>query len=237
MMLYSRYFKSGQKVLLRSLAAEPGRFEALTAFFKGGGADHFDLLLPYRAQGEESYPFAPGMPFEVLSEALGMGVRVTGSYAGPVGDDGVRLHLDSDLQIYKRRLAVRIDTDAGLRYTKGKGTLRSFHEQWAKNVEILRENKTRLPEFPRCQVNLSVGGVRFAINPPVEVADISLLLLELESGKPPICALAEVVWLEEKEVQGRRRVGMQFLNILQEDQERIAKFIRAREPSNDSKGV
>lgn len=238
-MQYSKYFKSGQKIILRALnPTAPGRFESLTSYFQDNGAAHFDLLLPYGAPEEENYPFAPEMPFEILSEALGVGVRLTGQFQKMVRNDLVRLAVNGDLQVFQRRTHRRLDVVAGLRYTKGKGTLRSFRDQWEKNIQILQKggDAAKLSRFPRTPLNLSAGGIRFAIKPPVQVADLSLLLLELESGGP-ICTLAEVIWMEETEVEGRHTVGMRFLNILEADQKRIEDYIRDKASVLPEKGA
>lgn len=237
-MQYSKYYKSGQKIILRALApAAPGRFESLTAYFQDNGSGHFDLILPYGSQEEENYPFAPDMPFELLSDAFGMGIRMTGQFQKMVRNDLLRMTVNGDLQAFQRRNHRRVDLVVGMRYTKGKGTLRSFREQWEKNVQILQRggDASKLSKFPRTPVNLSAGGIRFAIKAPVQTADLCLLLLELESGGP-ICTLAEVVWLEEKEVEGRHSAGMRFLNILESDQRRIEDYIRDKGMSVPPKG-
>lgn len=234
-MRYSKYFKSEQKIFLRSLTPDisSGRLDALTVYFHEEGGDYFDLLLPYQTKEEENFPFYPDMPFEILSDAMGLGVRLTGNFVEQRRPDLIRLRVNNDLQIFQRRLANRLDVTVGLRYTKGQGTLRSFREQWKKNVRILQDTKdfTKLPAFPRTRVNLSNGGIRFQIKPPVQVADLCLLLLRLEENGAPLCALAEVVWLDEEETQGRRCAGMQFLSIMEADQKRIIDFIKNAPPS------
>ena len=238
-MRYTKYFKSEQKIFLRSLTPDTsGRLDALTVYFHEKGGDHFDLLLPYQAKEEENFPFYPGMPFEILSDAMGLGVRLTGNFVEQRRPDLIRLKVNDALQIFQRRLASRLDVSVGLRYTKGHGTLRSFSEQWEKNVRILQNTTdfTKLPSFPRTMVNLSNGGIRFQIKSPVKIADLCLLLLRIEEDGAPLCALAEVVWLDEEEVQGRRCAGMQFLSIMETDQKRINDFIKKASPAGGKAG-
>lgn len=229
-MRYSKYFKPEQKILLRAIPgpSAPGRLDALSVYFHSGGPNHIDVTVPYRATGEEAFPFAPDMPFEILSDAIGVGIRLTGSFLEQRGENLIRLRINDDLQAFQRRLANRVDVTVGLRYTKGRGTLRTFRSQWEKNVQILAKtaDPSKLPPFPRVTANLSRGGIRFRIKAPVEVADLCLLLLKLDDESTPICALAEVVWLEEEEVEGRRAAGMQFLSIMEEDQKRIESFTK-----------
>lgn len=239
-MVYARYFKPGQKILLR-VTEPPGRFEALTAIFHDSGSGYFELTLTSQAREEENYPFTAGMPLELMSDHLGLGLRLSGRFQEQLAGNRIRVELISDLQVFQRRLHRRLDTQVGLRYTKGRGTLRSFREQWEKNLQILEKTAdfSKLPPFPRTRVNLSAGGLRFDVTPPVEVADLCLILLQLEPAGRPICALAEIVWLSEPE-EGRRRIaGMQFIGILDADQKRIEALIRqagddAKEPKINS---
>ena len=225
-MQYSKYFKAGQKIFLRSLnPASSGRLDSLTTYVQEMGEDHFDLLLPYNSTESESYPFSPDMPFEILSDAFGMGVKLTGRFQKELEKNTVRLKVEGDLQVFRRRLHSRVDIQAGLRYTKGKGTMRSFREQWEKNQRILQGGgDAKLLRFPRTQVNLSAGGIRFNIKAPVEVADLCLILLEL--GGPPVCAMTEVIWTRDQESEGRQTAGMRFIMLLESDQARIETYIR-----------
>ncbi|WP_066728166.1 PilZ domain-containing protein [Desulfuromonas sp. DDH964] len=217
--------------MLRALAPETSveRFEALTVFLKGQGPNYLDLTLPYQLQEGEGYPFTPGMAFEILSDAMGLGIRLTGNFQSARDVNQIRLSHNNDLQLIRRRTFRRRDTLIGLRYTKGRGALRTFREQWEKNTRILNSggNLARLPDFPRCKVNLSAGGIRFAIKLPVAVADLCLLLLELPDGKPPVCALSEIAWLAEGGEENRCQAGMQFIQILESDRKRIEQFIAA----------
>jgi c-di-GMP-binding flagellar brake protein YcgR len=236
MRLYSRYFKPGQKIFLRSLApATAGRLEALTVYFQEFGPDRFILALPYGARGGEQYPFSSEMSFQILSQTLGLGIRLTGTFLNQPEEDLISIKVHDDLQIYQHRVNRRMETTVGLRYTKGQGTLRSFREQWEKNIRILQGGQSRIPEFPPCQVNLSAGGIRFRIKAPVEIADLCLLLIDLGDSRVPLCILAEVVWIEEQISDGRRLAGLQFLNILEADQQRIAQFISRKNLENGEK--
>ncbi len=229
-MRYPKYFKSAQKIILRPLAppSPAGRVEALTAHFHDGHGDYFDLSLPYGTTSGEQYPFTPDMPLELTSEALGLGIRLTARFVSQEATNLVRVAINCDLQMFQRRSVPRLDLSIGLRYTKGSGALLSFRRQWEKNIHLLQNGAdlTRLRPFPRSQANLSSSGIRFAIKSPIAVADLGLLYLELAPGDPPICALAEVVWLEELPETGRHTAGMRFINILESDQQRINKLIR-----------
>lgn len=235
-MVYARYFKPGQKILIR--AVEPaGRFEALNAVLQDCGSGYFELLLTSRASEEERYPFTAGMPLELMSDRLGLGLRLSGRFLEHRADNSVRVEIISDLQVFQRRLHRRLDIHVGLRYTKGRGTLRSFRQQWEKNLQILDQTQdyTKLPPFPRTRVNLSAGGIRFEVASPIEAGDLCLILLQLEPGSRPICALTEIIWLSEPEGDRRCLAGMQFICVLDADKKRIEALVRqagdtAKEP-------
>jgi len=229
-MRFSQYFRTGQKIFLHCADPElaTGRTETITVYLHDQGPGHFMLQLRYGTEDEEHYPFSPGMPFDVHTDAYGVGIHLTGRFHSFVGKNLIRLDLNDDLEIFQRRTCRRIDTALGLRYTKGKGTLRSYRAQWEKNIQLLKAeyDPAKIPPFPRVPVNLSATGVRFSVKAPVDMADLCLLLLQVEPNGKPICALAEVVWVAEEEIDGRKRAGMRFLNILEADQQQIERLIK-----------
>jgi len=238
-MSYRKYFKNEQKLRLRPISGEQEneRVETLTAFLLKARGDSCDLRLPYDSRPGEEFPFVPGMEVELIGEALGLGVRITGNFDHYLKSEQVRINLNQTLEVFQRRGHPRQDVKVGLRYTKGHGALRTFRQQWKKNVVILNgaNDLKKLGAFPRCQVNLSQSGLRFAIKPPVQVADLCMVLLELEPETPPVCALGEVVWTTdtgEEQSQDSLQVGMQFINILKNDQKRIDNFLARSHPQS-----
>lgn len=228
-MNFTKYFKTGQKILLRPLApAEQGdRGESLTVYFRDFSKGMFELELPYRTQQDEDYPFDESIPLELHSDAFGVGVRTTALFRGSPGAQLIRVEPTAELTLFQRRIKARADLTIGLRYTRGLGKLRSFREQWRKNVQILSASKdlSRLGTSPRCAVNLSGSGIRFLLKAPVEMAELFMLLLELAPGEVPICALAEIVWVATPEESGLVSAGMRFVNILDKDQQRIERLV------------
>lgn len=234
LMSYTKYFKSGQKILLTAVPTEAiaGRTDSLTTYLQDSGKGYFDLLLPYGGQEEESYPFAAEMPFVISSEAYGLGLKLSCHYASRRDKDVIRVRIADDLQVFQRRGSPRIDIETGLRYTKGRGALRTFREQWEKNIRILHGSGdlSKLGAFPRRPINLSAGGVRFEIKGPVEVADICLVLIDYGQA-PPICSLAEVVWVKGTESAERFSTGMRFVSLLDSDLKRLETLIQERQKS------
>lgn len=227
---YARFFKPGQKIFLRTLCINPAlprHFESLTTFLKDCSSGFFDLSLPYQIREGEELPFSTDTEFELLSDSMGLGLRLKGVFVQFRGRDLLRVQITGELQAFQNRFSPRIDLTAGLRYTRGLGTLRSFREQWEKNVQILSRgaNPSSLGNFPRTLINLSSGGIRFNMKPPVEAGSICLILLDIEIGKAPICTLAEVLWAGAV-AEERQPAGMRFINILEMDQKRIEEAIR-----------
>lgn len=227
-MIHQRYFRPGQKILLRPTdsAAPEGYAGLLSCYLHSGGDDYFDLTLPYGADAANQYPFHDEMDFELSSESLGLGARINGRFDKILAGDRIRVHIFPDLQMFQRRAKPRIDCRIGIRFTRGRGSLQSMRKTWEKNVQVLSSGKKmpKLTGFNDCKVNLSSGGIRFAIRPPAEPADLCLLLLDLQDDKPPICALAEVIWALPDQNGEVLLTGMQFLNILEQDQKRIDDF-------------
>lgn len=228
-MNYSKYLKPGQKLLMRALVRQSGpeRLDALSVFLQGREEDYLDLVLPYEVRESQDYPFAPGMAFEFLSEAMGLGVRLTGEFHSARGPNRIRIRHHRDLVLIRRRNAPRSEVTVGLRYTKGRGMLRNFRAQWEKNVQLVKDGQWphNLPAFPPTRANLSCGGIRFDLRAPVRVADLCLLLIDLGDGRPPIPALSEVVWHSDLVIDDCCQAGLQFLNILEEDRQRLATFL------------
>ncbi len=236
-MSLKKYFKEEQKILLRVLTGteEEKKVDALTCYLQNQGAGFVDVSIPYGADRSESYPFDPDIKFEILSDSMGVGIRLTGHYEKHLRNDVVRIRHNSDLQLIHRRVEDRRSEVLELGYTKGKGKLRSFRQQWEKNVKILENVKdtSKLPKFPKVEVNISMTGVGFKIKTPIEIADLCLLFINLDDGLPPVCTMTEVVWRSDDESGGRCMTGFQFLNILEADMKRIRKFVKTR-PKSDS---
>lgn len=237
-MSYLKYFKTGQKILL---AAPPGdgaisRTETLTTYLQEMGKGHFDLLLPYGGHEEESYPFATDMSLSLTSEAFGLGLKLSCHFSGRRDKDVIRVQLGDDLQVFQRRGSPRVDLQAGVRYTKGRGTLRTFRDQWEKNIRILHSggDLSKLGTFPRRAINLGSGGVRFDVKAPVEVADLCLVLIDYGQA-PPICSLAEVVWTKPTESPERFSTGMRFVSLLDADLKRLENLIREQQKNSLAK--
>jgi hypothetical protein len=228
-MIHQRYFKNGQRILLTLQEQDQaGRKECLTAIINGGDESNFVVSLPYSEDAADQYPFAPDMPFEISSESMGLGVRVSGKFSKQIDGQRIALQINDDLQMFQRRNSPRLDCKIGIRFTRGQGALKALRKTWEKNIALLHSPDAPLifEGFKPCYVNISSGGIRFNLRPPVNQAELCLLLLNLDDGKVPICTLAEIIWTRPENDETILVSGMRFINILEQDQQRISSFIR-----------
>jgi len=225
---YQRYFKSGQQLLLKvqNDSEQKDRIELLTVFVVSLEEDSLLLSLPYGANAVDQYPFSEGLAFEISTEALGLGVRTTGSFKEKIDGEKFTLKLNPDLEMFQRRISQRYDCQLPIRFSRAAKTLQTMREIWEKNLEVLHSPEAPLvfDGFKSYRVNISNGGMRFSIKPPADQGELCLVLINLEDGKPPVCAIAEVVWISMED-ESVLTVGMRFINILSEDQQRIDEFI------------
>ena len=236
-MNYQRYFKPGQQLLLKALhdTEQNGRTELMSAFIVALEKDYLLLSLPYGTGAVDQYPFKEGLLFEVTTESLGVGIRTTGHFKQKLTEDQFTLQLNSDLQVFQRRITQRFDCKLGIRFSRAGKTLQAMREVWEKNIEALHSAEAPLifKGFKSSQINISAGGIRFSMKPPCNQGDLGLVLVNLEDGKPPVCAVTEVVWIFMKD-KSAVSAGMRFINILSEDQQRIENYIAKNKKTDSS---
>ncbi len=227
-MNYQRYFKSGQQLLLKaqSDSVQDVRTELMTVFVVSLEEDSLVLSLPYGDDAVEQYPFSEGLPFEISTEAMGLGIRTTGSFKEKIDGNQFALKLNPDLQMFQRRISQRFNCQLGIRFSRAANSLQTMREIWEKNIKVLYSPEAPLvfSGFKSSRINISSGGIRFAIKPPADQGELCLVLINLEDSKPPICAIAEIVWSYQED-ESAMTAGMRFINILSEDQQRIDNFI------------
>jgi c-di-GMP-binding flagellar brake protein YcgR len=229
-MSYGKYFAKNQKVFLRRLFMneEPSVLDTITGYAANSQAMSLDLALPYGKDAADSYPFEPGMKFEITSDSMGMGLRLESSFAKKINSRTVRLSLDGKLEFIARRIYPRVDVNAWVGLKQGKGNLAEMRTKWTEHLAKIRSgvSAAELTEFKKYFVNLSGGGMRLQVDTSAEMADLVLIYLSIGDKKGIICALAEVIWAEEPQDNKRQQVGLRFLNILEEDQERINQVVK-----------
>ncbi len=234
-MNYQHYFKLGQKLLLKVQddSDQQDRTELLTAFVGSLDGDTLITTLPspYGANAAAQYLPQKGISFEIMTESMGLGVRVYGSFAEAIDGNRFAIKLTSGIEMFQRRLHKRFNCELGIRFSRAAKTLQTMRGIWEKNLEVLYSPEAPLvyDNFKKCRVNISSEGMRFSINPPAEQGDICLILINLNDGKPPICAINEIVWTCIQDDETTITAGMRFINILSVDQHRIEHYIEARQ--------
>lgn len=229
---YNKYFRQEQKVQLRLANPLLASSEILTLLFANQGPGYFELAFPYKSRSGEEFPLTAGMPMELTTESLGVGVKMTVEFLDYVPDSGViRVKGIGDLKAFQRRTQPRIDIQCGVRFTRGQGALRSLREHWLKNIEIINQlDPADLPPFTPSHLNLSSSGFRLSIKPPIECADLFLVLIQISPGEKPLCLLCETVWTGTvRDGDNRIPCGLHFIGITDADRKTLeTRIIRAR---------
>ncbi len=232
--MYSRYFTPGQKLQLQTVYEDnlPARREAMNVLFTNYELGYFDVAIPRSWPVKEGLPFPEGSHLEIISERYGLWLKSTASFHSQPSDKVIRLRMNDDLCIFRHCPQQRVETSVGLCYSARRGDLPTIHRQWRQQIKKLSTTAAALtaPTFSRGLVNLSASGIRMPLHTTVEENDLCLLMLSLGDGTDPICTLTEVIWTAPQEEGQGINTGMQFLNILQKDQQRIQKFVNQNLP-------
>lgn len=226
-MNYSKYFKSGQEILLLNLTEDiPKRTETITAYLLRCTDDFFDLTLPYNVNDSNDFPFDMGTTFRLLSNALGLGIQLTVQLKELVSRSVIRVTPNAEMEVFGRRKFLRADMTVGVYCKRGAGTLRAYRSQWNAAMKSLAAGTAFPPGFSpaRVEINLSAGGLALQLTPPAATAELCIVLIDLADGEPPVIALCEVVWIEMGE-SGKQTSGLRFVEIMKADQERINKIV------------
>lgn len=224
-MPYGKYFTKGQKVFIKRIhnAEERAYLDTITGYAMRSQPRQLDLALPYGCDAADYYPFEAGMKFEVLTDHKGMGLRLEASFVERVSSQYVRLQFEGNLEFISRRIYHRVDVNAWAGIRRGEGNLSEMRQLWDEHHKKIKSgvSAAELTEFKKNLVNLAGGGMCLPLQGPVEMAELILIYLSIGDKKGIICTLAEAVWIGQEQDDGRQQTGLRFLNILEEDQDRI----------------
>ena len=230
-MSYGKYFNKGQKVFIKRIFAdgEQTALDTITGYAMRSQPMQLDLALPYGSDAADSYPFEPGMKFEVLTDHQSMGLRLVASFVERISGKDVRLQFEGNLEFISRRIYRRVDVNAWVGIERAKGNLADMRALWNENLGKIKSgvSAAELTEFKKHLVNLAGGGLRLPLQAPVEMAELVLVYLSLGDKKGIICALAEAVWIGPVQNDETQSIGLRFLNILEDDQDRIDVVVKA----------
>lgn len=228
-MNFERYFKTDQQLILQSMdnqSSSTKHTELIIVTVASVEGNRLIVNSLYGSDLVDHYAITPDAVIEVTTDAMGMGARVSGHLEKKLSSNQFAILLNYDMSLFQRRVKERLDCDLGIRFSRDAKTLPAMRSIWEKNLKALYSPEAPLifQGFRPCRVNISAGGIRFAMKPAADQGDLCLILIDLEDSKPPVCTIAEVVWLcmiDEKAAT----TGLRFINILNEDQERINVFI------------
>jgi hypothetical protein len=227
-MNYQRYFRPEQQLLLQVTndINQDNRTELMSVTVIACEGSTLSVASHYGEDAVDHYPFRKGLPLEITTEALGMGIRTTGTYTRQISGNSFAITLDSDMQMFQRRISRRHNCRLGIRFSRAAKSLQTMRNIWERNLEVLHSPEAPLiyEGFQSSQLNISSGGLRLTIKPPANQGELCLVLVNLEDGKPPVCAIAEVVWVCMQD-EATATAGMRFISILSDDQQRIEAFI------------
>jgi hypothetical protein len=238
---FETYFVLNQEVLIRRFATarDSSRIESCRAKLASCDGASFKLTL---LSSDNNILFTEGEFLELHSDRFELGVRLTGICSGISGRQ-LRFEASDDLELFYRRKYWRISLPVWHGILRSSQLKQPLYEVWEK-AQILRDENNIDPsihvEIVRRSLNLSAGGVRMELAEPVKLNETCLLYLCLDDGKPTVCALCEVVWVEPGESDLMRLCGLRFCNLLESDLKRIDRFVTQHchfDPSGSGKAI
>lgn len=200
------------------------QYESLSGFIVNRYQDIIELQIPY-AIGLELPDASKKIEYKISTEAFGMGLQMIAELVTVKGNI-FQLQLRDNLEIYQRRQTVRIDTTIKLFHARQNFPLTFYRKEFKRVMDYMKAQG--LPsnlKFQELAVNLSVGGIRLAVEPQEQPSPLSMFFIDLDGKLPPVLAVAESAWEHQ---EGKLLLcGHRFIHILKADQERINRYVQA----------
>ena len=225
-MRFETYFVLNQEVLVRRFATakQGSRIESCRSTLASRDGAIFELNLQC---SDRETMFSPGDFLELHSDRFELGVRLSGICLVCSGRR-LRFEAHDDLELFYRRQFWRISLPVWHGMMRVDQSQKPLYEVWEK-AQILRDENDLDPsiqvEIVRRPLNMSAGGVRIELQSPVKLKEQCLLYLCLDDGKPTVCALCEVVWVDPGESDKTHLCGLRFANLLESDLKRIDRYV------------
>jgi hypothetical protein len=238
-MEYSKYFKTKQKILLRTITdGEPGQSQVITSYLVLCGPDFFDVEFPYIIKDHKDFPFKEGTEFCLMSDSFGMGIKLTGHFQKKIDQAVIRIVPHDDMEVFSQRKYCRIDTTVEISCKQNLGNFNSSLKEWTSAVKNVKPNEwlSILPAPKRMEINLSGGGVCIPMELPMAVAELCLVMVRIDDGQAPILALSELVWYRMTD-SGSPLAGLRFVQITHFDQELINNYVNNLLNSQGEEGL
>ncbi len=224
-MSYDRYLNRGQKVYLINVSdnRDTSVYESLSGSVITCDESRVTIRCPYRLFSGDSAHLESGSMLRLTTEAFGMGIQVNAELVGTPASETLTLKLFGLLESYQRRSAPRVDTVLPHLFVPQKSSLQAFKREWKRVITDLHKPIPPHLKLHQTGINLSAGGVGFeSIGIPTP---LSIMVIDLLDQKPPVCAVAELIWQRQNEERTLVRSGHRFIEIRKEDQTRIAEFV------------
>ncbi len=223
-MNYDRYFSRGQKVYLINISQtrDESIYESFSATIVSSSENCITLKAPYRLFSNES-SLTPGMQFKLSTESFGVGVQLRAELTATPAEETLEVKPLGGMEIYQRRQMPRVDVNLPFLHVLQKSSLAAFKREWHRVVADLHQPAPPRLKLSETSLNLSVGGIRFDL--ATAPTPLAMVVIDLQDGAPPICAVVELVWQKTRQEDGMLACGHRFLEILKEDQIRLSAFI------------
>ena len=230
-----RYFPAGQKVLLVNISDSRDElvYESLSASVVSSDDSRITLKAPYRIFSGENSCIQPGMHFKLATESFGVGVQLCVELLNSPGLETLTVAPAGIMEIYKRRSALRTEARLPFLHVLQKSSLSAFQKEWRRVIgDLHRTNNPPRLKLQEQPLNISAGGVRFEISSiPTPLA---MVVIDLQDNLPPVCAVTELVWHKNRQDSEMFISGHRFVDILKEDQIRLADFSEKRESGTET---
>lgn len=225
---YSRYFALKQKVFLINMSEgrDKEHYESSSGYVVARHWDIVELHMYYPVDQESPDSAAVHTCYKLTSESLGNGIQVMADLVRVLRGNVLQLRLRGNIELFQRRKAPRVDATIKLFHLRRDVSLTLFRNEW-KRISGYMKAKGLPPGLVLrdTPVNLSIGGIRLSIGANTQPSALSMFFLDLDDGLPPVCALAETVWIShENEVV---ICGHRFIQILKADRDRINLYLQA----------
>lgn len=227
---YSRYFPLRQRAYLINLSEGRDReqFESLSGIIADRSGDSVILQIPYATEQESPDPDAIQVTYKLTAEALGGGLQILADLVKITSGNMFHLKLRGNMEFYQRRQTPRIDTTIKLFQIRQGHSLAVYRKEYRRIMDYLKVHG--LPpnlKLSEGAINLGAGGVRAPIDLSESPPQLSLFFFDLGDDQTPVCAVAELVWNRNED--GVRMCGHRFVQIRKADQERLNRYVLARQ--------
>lgn len=222
----SKYFNRRQKVYLINVSENRDHdlYESLSGTIVGRGGDSVAVQITYPTDYVTPADELRRPAFKLATEVMGNGIQVIADLVRVESGNVFHLKLRSNLEMYQRRQAPRIDTTIPLSLVQGTSSLDGCRREFGRITGLMKSRELPADITMReASINLGVGGIRLTSGTGANPSLLSLFLLGLGQGQPPVCALGDLVW--NRVESGARMCGYRFIQISKADQQRINGYI------------